>query len=1032
MQSYFDENPHIIFGVTIEEKTIPIANISTEIQNAAVTGEIVSIEYKGIVDDRSVCSLILTDYDNSVTVKFFIRNENLHYVEPRLKEGEWITVFGSVQYDRFQSEDTLFAIDINTAKKEIRRDNAPVKRTELHLHTRMSALDAITPATELIKRAAYWGHPAIAITDHGVIQAFPEAYAAGKKNNIKIIYGVEGYLFDEADNSKSYHIILLVQNSVGLKNLYNLITLAHLNHFYKKPRFPRNEIINHREGIIIGSACEAGELYRAIISGEDEARLTEIAAFYDYLEIQPVGNNMFLIKSGDAGSAEDIKNFNNTVCRLGEAVEKPVVATCDVHFMDKEDEIYRKVLFAGQDYTDADNQPPLYFRTTEEMLTEFSYLGTDKAYEVVVKNTNLINGMIEDGVAPIPEGMYAPEMQGAEQELRTLAETKAREVYGDVMPELVCERLERELDAIISNGFSVMYMIAHKLVKKSNDDGYFVGSRGSVGSSFVAAMTGITEVNPLVPHFVCPVCKRSDFITDGSVASGFDLPQRFCECGAEFIRDGQNIPFETFLGLPGTEKAPDIDLNFSGEYQASAHKYTEELFGNGYVFRAGTIATIADKTAYAFADKYAEKYVAPIGKSLSKAERHRLAKGCEGVKRTTSQHPGGIIVIPSDRDVHDFTPLQHPADARDSGVITTHFDFHSLHDTVLKLDILGHDDPSIIKMLEDLTKVKANEIKPNDPTIMSLFLNTEALGVTPEDIGSETGTFGLPEFGTRFVRQMLVESRPKSFSDLLQISGLSHGKDVWIKNAQDLVSEGTCTISDVIGTRDNIMVYLMYRGLEPSTAFKIMEGVRKGLGIKPEFERLMAENGVPEWYISSCKKIKYMFPKAHAVAYVLMAYRQAWYKIYRPLAYYAAYFSIRGGDFDAELMTRGAGKAKDAARELNKKGTAVSQKEKNLLTLLELVVEMNARGIAFLPVDIYVSHEKNFLIEGDGLRPPLTSLSGIGESAAVGIAAAREGGKYISIEDFAFRTKAGKNVVDVLREYGCFKGMDESSQMSFF
>ena len=825
----------------------------------------------------------------------------------------------------------------------------------------------------------------------------------------------------------------------------------------------------HREGLIIGSACEAGEIFIAVADRQSNLALRQISDFYDYLEIQPTGNNMFLIKNGEANGVGEIQEFNKTVCRLGDVENKPVAATCDVHFLDKEDEVFRKVLLAGQGYSDADVQPPLYFRTTEEMLDEFSYLGAAKAYEVVVTNTNLINDMIEVGISPIPEGMFAPKVEGADRELWELAETRARRVYGDDLPKLVSDRLKTELDSVVSNGFSLMYMIAHKLVKKSNEDGYVVGSRGSVGSSFVATMAGITEVNPLVPHYVCPVCKFSDFITDGSVASGFDLPERFCGCGAEFVRDGQNIPFETFLGLKGAEKAPDIDLNFSGEYQASAHKYTEEMLrGSGYVFRAGTIATVAEKTAFGFVDKYVEKYVVPNGKALNRAERNRLAKGCEGIKRTTGQHPGGVMVIPADHDVHDFTPIQRPADARDSNVITSHFDYHSLQDTMLKFDILGHDDPSMIRMLEDHTGVNAATIKPNDPEIMSLFLNAGALGVSPEEIGSEVGTLGLQEFGTKFVRQMLVEARPKSFSDLLQISGLSHGEDVWIRNAQDLVRDGVCTISEVIGTRDNIMVYLMYKGIEPTVAFRIMESVRKGKGLSPEYEQVMKANGVPEWYVESCKKIKYMFPKAHAAAYVLMAYRQAWYKINRPEAFYAAYFSIRGGDFDAETMARGAEKAKGVARELIKRGNSITQKEKNLLTLLEVVVEMHARGIVFLPVDLYLSDKKRFLIEGTeggtrsgvedgtrgggeshngnrdgnqdgnwsgaeshngnrdgtrsggesysgnrdsnqdgnrgggGLRPPLTSLPGLGEAAAEGIVAARGGGEFISVEDFAF------------------------------
>ena len=1025
---YFDRNPNIIFGVGVDKKIIPISEVSTDIEKAAIKGEVIKTDFRPIEGGKRICAFIVMDSAGSVTVKFFIKEENLQFVEPRLTVGIYVTVFGNVQYDAYERGPVIFAIDINISEKEIRSDGALMKRVELHLHTQMSALDAVTPVSELIERAAFWGHQAIAITDHGVIQAFPDAYGAGKKNSIKIIYGVEGYLVNERDDSKSYHIILLVRNKTGLKNLYKLISKAHIEYFYKKPRLPRREIESHREGLIIGSACESGELYRAIVSGEKEERLKEIAGFYDYLEIQPTGNNMFMVRSGEIHSENDLIEFNRMVCRLGDELKKPVVATCDVHFIDREDEALRKVLMAGQNYADADIQAPLYFRTTDEMLEEFNYLGGEKAYEVVVTNTNLVCEMTDPDIMPIPAGTYPPSIPGTDRDLRELAESRARGIYGAPLPDLVSARLEKELESIISNGFSVMYMIALNIVRKSNDEGYFVGSRGSVGSSFVATMIGITEVNPLPPHYVCPSCKFSSFITDGSVASGYDLPLQMCDCGAELVREGQDIPFETFLGLKGAEKAPDIDLNFSGEFQTAAHKYTEELFGTGKVFRAGTIATVGEKTALGFTIKYMEK----SGRNLNKAEQDRLVRGCTGVKKTTGQHPGGILIVPSGYDVYDFTPIQRPADAAGSDVITTHFDFHSLHDTILKLDLLGHDDPTIIKMLEDITGVKASEIRINDPKIMSLFLNTEALGVTAKEIGSKVGTYGLPEFGTGFVRQMLVEAKPKLFSDLLQISGLSHGTDVWAKNAQDLVNNGVCTISEVIGTRDNIMVYLMRKGVEQTTAFRIMESVRKGKGLSPEFERNMTDKGVPEWYISSCKKIKYMFPKAHAAAYVLMAYRQAWYKIYRPEAYYAAYFTIRADDFDAGTMTRGAVVAKAAMDALAQRGKNATPKEKSLVTILEIVLEMYTRGIDFLPVDIYASEVKRFMIEGKKLRPPLTSLPGLGEAAAQNIAAARQGSAFLSVEDFAGRAKASKTVVEILRNFGCLEGMDESSQLSFF
>lgn len=1043
--------------------TIPINTLSAETGNAMIWGDVFSMDMRTTKDGRKyIISIMITDYTGSMTVKIF---ESIDKCKPLelVKSGNTIIVKGDVQYDKYEHEIVMRADSIASGEKVKVVDKAEKKRVELHLHTNMSDMDGMTPAAELIKRAKDWGMPAIAITDHGVAQAFPEAMntlnsiqSAG--GDIKVIYGTEAYFIDdtvsesskpwqgeedilcencsqlskeELNKLKYYHQIILVKNLTGLKNLYKLISYSHLSYFYKKPRIPKSVLMRHREGLILGSACEIGELYHAIVLGEKSyEELKEIASFYDYLEIQPLGNNEFMVRNETVKSLEDIRNFNRTVVKLGEDLNIPVVATCDVHFLDPCDAEYRKIIMAGKGFKDADIQAPLYLRTTKEMLKEFEYLGEEKAYEIVVKNTNRIADMVEQ-IKPIPDGNFPPFIDGAEEQLTTITWERAKKKYGDPLPEIVKARLDRELGSITKHGFSVLYMTAQKLVADSEAHGYLVGSRGSVGSSFVATMSGISEVNPLCPHYICPNCKNSEFITDGSYGSGFDLPPKDCpECGTPYQRDGHEIPFETFLGFDG-DKVPDIDLNFSGEYQSHSHRYTETLFGKENVFKAGTIATVADKTALGYVKKYAEER----GKVLHRAEEQRLAMGCTGIKRTTGQHPGGMVVVPRGMSVFDFCPIQRPANDQKSDNITTHFDFHSIHDTICKLDELGHDVPTIYHYLEEFTGINVMDVSMSDPDVMSLFTSPKALGIEPEDIDCETGTFSLPECGTSFVRQMLVESQPKTFSDLLQISGLSHGTDVWIGNAADLIKAGTCTISEVIGTRDSIMTYLLHRGLEPKMAFKIMEIVRKGKATKlltEEHMNAMKEHDVPQWYIDSCMKIKYMFPKAHAAAYMISTLRLGWYKVHRPQAYYAAYFTVRGEGFDAQAALQGKPAVEQKIRDIINKGNMATAKEKSDLATLQIINEMLARGISCLPINIYKSEAKKFVIEDDGLRLPFSSLPGVGEAAAESLAETGHRGDFLSIEDIQVKSKVSKTVIEMLKEEGAFGDLPESNQMSLF
>ena len=829
--------------------------------------------------------------------------------------------------------------------------------------------------------------------------------------------------------SRPHHCTLLAQTDVGLKNLFKLISLAHLQYFYRVPRIPRSQIEKYREGILIGSACDKGEVFEGMMQKGPE-EVEKIAEFYDYLEVQPKEVYQHLMELELIKDEKSLEEIIENIVKLGDKLNIPVVATGNVHYLNPNDKVYREILVRSQGGANPLNRhklPDVHFRTTDEMLDAFSFLGKEKAKEIVVHNTNKIADMIDE-VKPIKDELYTPKVEGAEDEIRNMSYKMAKQIYGDSLPEIVEARLEKELNSIIGNGFSVIYLISHKLVKKSIEDGYLVGSRGSVGSSFVATMTEITEVNPLPPHYICPNCKHSEFFNDGSVGSGFDLPDKNCpNCDAIYIKEGQDIPFETFLGFKG-DKVPDIDLNFSGEYQPLAHDYTKVLFGEDYVYRAGTIGTVADKTAFGYVKGYQQDH----NLQLRGAEIERLATGCTGVKRTTGQHPGGIIVIPDYMDIFDFTPIQFPADDRKSEWRTTHFDFHSIHDNVLKLDILGHDDPTVIRMLQDLSGIDPKTIPTDDPEVMKIYSSTESLGVTEEQIMCKTGTLGIPEFGTRFVRQMLEDTKPTTFSELVQISGLSHGTDVWLGNAQELIHNKICTLPEVIGCRDDIMVYLIYQGLEPSLAFKIMESVRKGKGLTEDMETEMRKNEVPEWYIDSCKKIKYMFPKAHAAAYVLMGVRVAYFKVHHPILYYAAYFTVRAEDFDLDSMAKGSNSIRAQIEDINAKGLEASNKEKNLLTVLELALEMCERGFSFQTVDLYRSSANEFIIEGNSLIPPFNAIPGLGTNAAFNIVKAREEGEFLSKEDLQKRGKVSKTILEFLDQQGCLESLPDQNQLSLF
>ena len=1032
----------LIFGksANIKEQVVKVADLNSDYGKIALEGKVIGTDTRVLKNGKTLVMFNLYDGTSTITCKAFVPPEKVDDVVKRIAESTRLKIQGNAQYDMYAKELGVIAniiVEVPAIAETTRKDNSEVKRVELHLHTQMSQMDAVTSATDLIKRAASWGMKSIAITDHGVVQAFPEAKKAADAVGIKVIYGVEAYfvpdeeLPDEKDAYKKvrpYHAIILIKNYKGLRNLYELISISHLHYFHKRPRILKSVYEKYKEGLILGSACEQGELYRAIVNKKSEEEIERIANYYDYLEVQPLGNNEFMLRDGTFESKQDLENVNKKIIDLGDKLGKLVVATCDVHFMDPQDEIYRRILMAGQGFSDCDNQAPLYLRTTEEMLKEFYYLSESKAREIVIENTNKIADMCEE-ISPISKDKCPPHIDGAEEEIKTICNQKAKELYGDPLPEIVSDRLKRELDSIIKNGFSTLYLIAQKLVKKSNDDGYLVGSRGSVGSSFVANMLSITEVNSLPPHYRCPNCKYSDF-TDYGIGNGVDLPDKNCpKCGEKLFKDGMDIPFETFLGFKG-DKEPDIDLNFSGEYQAKIHKYTEKLFGEGKTFKAGTVGTMAEKTAFGYVKKYYEERNKPV----TNAEISRIVQGLLGVKRTTGQHPGGIIVVPHERDIYEFCPVQHPADDPNSDIITTHFDYHSIDKNLLKLDMLGHDDPTMIRMLQDLTGIDPKTIPLDDKKVMSLFTSTKALGIEPHQINSEVGSFGVPEFGTKFVRGMLMDTKPTTFEELIRISGLSHGTDVWLNNAQELINNGTVTLKEAICTRDDIMTYLIKKNLPSEDAFKIMENVRKGKGLKEEQEAMMREYNVPEWYIDSCKKIKYMFPKAHAVAYVTMAFRIAWFKVYHPLAYYAAFYSIRANEFDSEIMIYGKQRVKDKMKELESQGNNISQKDKSMYTILEIVLEMYERGFEFLPIDLYKSDSKKFKIEDGKIRPPLSSIPGLGEVAAISIrnGVEEEKGKFISIDEFQLKAKVGNSTIELLKKFGCLQGMSKSNQISLF
>lgn len=1078
-----------IYGKAIHEKPKNIADVSTEDGYITVWGDVLKTEVRETKRGTSkIFDFDISDYTSSITVKMFDDKRVIDPLVDKINEAGTLVISGGYQFDTFSNQYVLRPYAIASIKKAEKTDDEPEKRIELHMHTSLSEMDAISSPTALVKQAIKWGHEAVAITDHGVVQALPEAYAAsGKGSKIKLILGMEGYLVDDekypdflnmkTNQYERYHIIFLVKEDTsmdesipkeerkyGRKNLYEMISASNVKYFKKRPLIPKSLLRKKRDCIIVGSACEQGEVYQAILDDVDEDKLEEIASFYDYLEIQPNGNNAFMLRTSDqeyvtnkrgeekknrywrVNSEEDLININKKIIALGDKLGKLVVATGDVHFLSEHDAKFRAIIMASKGFDDADNQPPLYFKTTREMLDDFAWAG-DRAREFVIDNPKKIADSIMDNIPPIPPGTFQPHIDGANEELTEKCWNMAKDLYGDPVPEYVANRLQRELDSIIGHGFGVLYVIAKRLVEESERNGYLVGSRGSVGSSLAAHFGGISEVNPLAPHYYCKKCKHSEFFLNGEYGSGFDLPSKNCpNCGIPMKRDGHEIPFETFLGFDG-DKEPDIDLNFSGEYQSRSHRFTEELFGKEYVFKAGTMATVADKTAYGYVMKYLDER--GIQNVTPRAEIDRLTVGCTGIKRTTGQHPGGMVVVPDKYTVEDFTPIQYPSNDESKGTYTTHFDFkNSLHDTLLKLDELGHDNPTLYKYLEDSTGIPVMDVDLSDPLLYQLITSTEPIGVSPEDIDCQTGTLAIPEMGTPFVIGMLLEAQPKTFADLLQISGLSHGTDVWLGNAQELIQNGTCTISEVIGCRDDIMTYLLHKAekyeretgkespLKKKDCFKIMEYTRKGKAPKelPPYEEAMKTVGVEQWYIDSCYKIKYMFPKAHAAAYVIAALRLAWYKIHKPIHFYSAYFTVRGGAIDAVAAVQGKAAVKKKMEEIKLKGNDKTAKDESTYIVLQIVIEMLARGIEFLPVDIYKSDARIYKIEDGKIRLPFGAVDGIGENAAISLAKAREdgGGDFLSYDDLMARAGVGKSVCEALKNAGALGDMPESNQISLF